>query len=267
MLCQRVQLDSGNSHVYMEAYIANPLGDYVRDAILVIPGGGYGICCSDREGEPVAQAFMPYGFNAFVLHYSNATNSENVFPTQLIEASKAMQHIRKNADRYHINPDRVFVCGFSAGGHLAACLGAMWHHKLITSEIGEGINRPNGMVLVYPVISADYHISSFYNLLGTKTPTQQQLEMCSIENHVDDRSVPAFVVHSFNDELVDVRNSLALASAYKAADRIMELHIYPDAPHGFALGNAITSCNNPKWNNPSIAKWVEQAVSWMKCLP
>lgn len=86
--------------------------------------------------------------------------------------------------------------------------------------------------------------------------------MCSIENHVDSRSVPAFVMQTFNDELVDVRNALTLAQAYKEANLSMELHIYPDAPHGVALGNAITGYGNPKWENPAIAQWVRSAAFW-----
>ena len=262
MLYERIPLDADNPQVYLEVYVADPVGSYVRSAMLVIPGGGYATCCADREGEPIAQAFMPNGFNAFVLHYSTCTNSDKTFPAQLIEASKAMQHIRQNAARYNIDPNRVFVCGFSAGGHLAASLGTMWHLPEVTSVVPDGINKPTGMLLIYPVISGKYHLSSLRNLLGSSEPTEEQLAMCSIENHVDSRSVPAFVMQTFNDELVDVRNALTLAQAYKEANLSMELHIYPDAPHGVALGNAITGCGNPKWENPSIAQWVRSAAFW-----
>lgn len=267
MIYQKVFLDQEDPQVYLEVYAADPVGCFVRGAILVIPGGGYGNCCAEREGEPVAQAFMPYGFNAFVLHYSNASNSDKVFPAQLIEASMAMQHIRENAEYYNIDPHRVFVCGFSAGGHLAACLGTMWHLPQVSTKFLNDINKPDGMVLVYPVISTEFHSFSFHNLLGSKAPTARQLEMCSVERHVDHRSIPAFVVHTFNDDVVDVRNALVLANAYKMADRVMELHIYPDAPHGSALGNAITACGKAKWDNPAIAGWVELAACWMRSLP
>ena len=262
MLYEKVCLDPENPHVCLEVYAAESVGSYVRSAILIIPGGGYATCCADREGEPIAHAFLPHGFNAFVLHYSTTANSGRTFPAQLIEASKAMRHIRQNAERYHIDPDRVFVCGFSAGGHLAASLGTMWHLPEVTAEVPEGINKPTGMMLIYPVISGKYHLFSLHNLLGSSEPTGEQLAMCSIENHVDSRSVPAFVMQTFNDELVDVRNALTLAQAYKEANLSMELHIYPDAPHGVALGNAITSCGNSKWENPAVAQWVSSAAFW-----
>lgn len=262
MFHQKVQLDTKNPQVFLEVFAAEPVGQFLRSAILVIPGGGYATCCADREGESIAQAFIPHGFNAFVLHYSTTTNSNKKFPAQLIEASKAMQHIRENAERYNIDPDRVFVCGFSAGGHLAASLGTMWHLPEVAQEVPNGINKPTGMILGYPVISGKFHQSSFQNLFGCEHPTAEQLDSCSIEKHIDARSVPAFVMHTFNDELVDIRNSLTLAAAYKEAGLLMEMHIYPDAPHGVALGTSITSCGNPKWENPAIARWIADAAYW-----
>ena len=124
MIFKKIQLDKDDENIYLEAYIADKTEGFTRNAILVIPGGGYGSVCSDREGEPIAMAFMPYGYNAFVLHYSVASVNKRTFPSQLIEASKAMKHIKDNAKEYNIDPERVFVTGFSAGGHLAATLGA-----------------------------------------------------------------------------------------------------------------------------------------------
>ena len=265
MIFKRIQLDPERADVYLDVYVADKTIKYTRKAILVIPGGGYGCVCSDREGEPIAMAFMPYGYNAFVLHYSVAKT--RAFPGQLIEASLAMKHIRDNAEEYGIDPERVFVTGFSAGGHLCASLGTMWHKKEIYEAIDMpyGYNRPTGMMPVYPVITADprySHAGSFKNLLGTDTPTQEELDACSIEKQVDERSAPAFIVHTSNDQLVNVRNSLLLANAYAEQGMKFELHVYPDSPHGAALGNAITAQGNEKWDNPEIAKWIAQAAAW-----
>ena len=248
MIFKRIFLDENKEDVYLDIYVADKMArnfnegspEYVRNAILVIPGGGYGNVCSDREGEPIAMAFMPHGYNAFVLHYSVARS--RTFPGQLIEASLAMKHIKDHADEYNINPDKVFVTGFSAGGHLAASLGTMWHKKEVYDAIDMpfGYNKPAGMMLVYPVISGDpsiYHGGSFFNLLGTDTPTKEQLDMCSIEKNVDENSAPVYMVHTSNDNAVNVKNSLVLADAYASAGKTFELHIYPDAPHGMALGN------------------------------
>ena len=134
MICKRVNFEGEGKNVYLDVYVANPLENAKRKAILVIPGGGYNFV-SDREGEVVAQAFMPYGYNAFVLNYSVASESEDLFPRQLIQASKAMKYIKDNADEFDIDPDKVFVVGFSAGGHLTGSLATMWDLKEIYDEI------------------------------------------------------------------------------------------------------------------------------------
>lgn len=271
MICKRVQLDEEDENVYLEVYAADKVGDFVRNAILVIPGGGYSAVCADREGEPIAMAFLPYGYNAFVLHYSVKSNSDRIFPSQLIQASKAVKHIKDYADAYNIDPEKVFVTGFSAGGHLAASLGTMWDKKEIYDAVDMpyGYNKPAGMMLVYPVISADDgfgDFESFYNLWQCPELTQEQKDAVSIEKHVTDKSCPAYIVHTSNDENVNVKNSLALAEAYAAAGRTFELHVYPDGPHGMALGNRITRCGVEKWENPCFAKWVENAVLWAERL-
>ncbi len=265
MIFKRIQLDPEKEDIYLDIYVADKTKNFTRKAILVIPGGGYGCVCSDREGEPIAMAFMPYGYNAFVLHYSVARTKK--FPGQLIEASLAMKHIRDNAEEYGIDPEKVFVTGFSAGGHLCASLGTMWHKKEIYDVIDMpyGYNRPTGMMPIYPVISGldvGRHFGSFKNLLCTDEPTEEELISCSIEKQVDERAVPAFIVHTSNDELVSVKNSLLLANAYADKGMKFELHVYPDSPHGVALGNKITSHGNEKWEDPEIAKWIAQAAAW-----
>lgn len=268
MIYKKIQLDKNDESIFLEIFAAEKAGDYIRDAILVIPGGGYGCVCADREGEPIAMAFMPYGYNAFVLHYS--VGRKRPYPAQLIEASLAMKHIKDNAAEYNINPERVFVTGFSAGGHLAASLGTMWHRKEVYDATGMpyGYNKPTGIMPVYPVITANEygHQASFKNLWCTDNPTKEQLDYTSAELHVDENSAPAFIMHTSNDVVVPVQNSLLFAEAYAKNKLLFELHIYPDAPHGVALGNEITGCGNTKWLNSSIAKWVEHAAEWAKSI-
>ncbi len=261
MIYKKIMLDENDESVFLEAYIADKVGDFVRNAILVIPGGAYRMVCSNREGEPIAMAFMPHGYNAFVLHYSAG---KKAFPAHLIQASMAMKHIKDNASEYNINPDRVFTVGFSAGGHLAASLGTMWDRKEIYDSVDMpyGYNKPTGMMLIYPVISAKYHLFSFERLFMDENVSEEKLEMCSIENCVNEKSSPAYILHTSNDEVVDVRNSLTLANAMAQKQIKFEMHIYPDGPHGVALGNEITKCGNEKWCNPCIADWVINAVKW-----
>jgi len=265
MITKRVYFDNINKDVYLDIYVADRLSDFTRKAILVLPGGGYGAVSSSREGEPIAMAFIPHGYNAFVLHYT--VGRKKTYPSQLLEASMAMKYIKEHANEFNIDPEKVFVVGFSAGGHLAGSLGIMWHKEEIYQAIDMhyGYNKPAGMMLIYPVVSgvaAYSHAGSFKNLLGTDSPEKERLAECSLELNVSKESVPLFLVHSSNDHTVDVRNSLCLAEKYKEEGLLFEMHIYPDSPHGFALSNSITHCGVKKWQNPAIAKWVEHAVEW-----
>lgn len=266
MIFERIPLEINGYHAYMDAYIMDRPGAF--DGMLVIPGGGYYGVCSDREGEPIAMTFQAHGRNCFVLHYSVRSETDAVFPQQLIEASLAMQYIRNHAEKFHINSNRVFVVGFSAGGHLAGSLGTLWHLPEVTAAIGDasGVNRPTGMLLCYAVLTAiapDAHEGSIYNLFGTEHPTDTQRALAALEQHVDDRTAPAFLMHTVADRTVPVQNALRMAGALTAAGVPYELHIYPNGPHGVALSNFITSGGNPELADPAVALWVDHAVYWM----
>lgn len=263
MISERIYLKEGNDNVWLDTYVPDGVEGFTRKAILVIPGGGYGAVCSEREGEPIALAFLPYGYCAFVLHYSVGNGAK--YPDQLIEASLAMKHIRENADKYNIDKENVFAVGFSAGGHLAGSLATFWHRPEISEVVQGGVNKPTGAMLIYPVVSGNpeiYHGGSFKNLWNCEQPTDEQLEYASLEKHIDQNTAPMFIMHTSNDQLVDVRNSLRLGEALKAAGHTFEMHIYPKAPHGVALGNEITALGRDYHINTAIAKWVKQAAFW-----
>ncbi len=263
MIYSKVPLDAENENIFLECFIAKKIPYFTRKAILVIPGGGYANVCHDREGEPIAMAFMAHGYDAFVLHYSVASNSKDkFFPTQLIEASKAMKYIRDNAEEFGIDPDKVFATGFSAGGHLCASLGILWNLPEIYEAIDMpyGYNKPTGIIPVYPVING--HTGSFKNLLGTENPDKELLEKVQLVKYVSKESSPVFIMHTSNDQVVPVKNALELARAYADVGMMFELHVYPDGPHGVALGNEITNNNTEKYVDASIAKWVENAAYW-----
>ena len=260
MIHEKIMLFPENEQVYLDSYIADPVDDTPRKAILVIPGGGYGSLCSYREGEPIALAFFAQGYNAFVLHYT--VGRKKPFPAQLIEAAQAITHIRDHAAQYRIDPNAVFAVGFSAGGHLAASTAVLWKHPAVEEALGQlnGRNKPTGVMLMYPVICD--HYESFQNLWCSDTPTEEQLKTSALNNYVDADSAPAFMLHTANDEMVTVRNTLSMAGAYAAAGVPFETHIYPYGPHGMALANAVTEDGRREWNDPAIAEWVHHAVVW-----
>ena len=266
MKYEKILLDEG---VYLESYIADKNPWYKRKAMLVIPGGGYEFVDNFVEGDPVALAYLPYGFNAFVLRYT--VDRSKAFPGQLIEASKAMKYIRDHAEEYGMDPEEVYVIGFSAGGHLCASLATMWMRKEISDAVPMpyGYNKPKGVILMYPVITGNpefSHRDSFRNLLCDNNPTEEQLKSVSLENFVNEDTVPAYIAHGTADDCVPVENSLIMASAYTKAKVPYELHIYPNRRHGFGLGNEITGQNTDYHIGENISRWVEETVIWMKTL-
>lgn len=237
-----------------------------RDAILIIPGGGYSCVASDREGENIAIAFNALGYACFVLDYSVKPNA--VFPRPLIEASLAMVHIRENAEKYKVDPERVFVLGFSAGGHLAGSLGTRWHIPEVANAINApfGTNKPTGMVLCYPVLCwfDKTNKGTFINAFGTETPTPEQVEMISLENGLTkENTPPAFLWHTASDNLVNVQNTLKMATALSEANIPFEVHIFPDGPHGMALGTDVTGAS-PTMINDRVAEWPRLVDGWIK---
>lgn len=232
-----------------------------RASILICPGGGYTFT-SDREAEPIALNFVSRGYNAFVLRYSVAPAR---YPTALLEVSAAMALIRSRAEEWNVRKDAVIVCGFSAGGHLGCSLGAFWNEPFIEQTLGieHGQNRPDGMILCYPVITSGpfAHRGSFDNLVADGG--DELLSKVSLEHRVGGQTPPAFIWHTFDDEAVPVENSLLLASALRKAEVPFELHIYPTGVHGLSLCNDLTS-RKPEQNNPHAATWFKLCDQWLR---
>lgn len=174
-----------------------------------------------------------------------------------------MKFIRESADRYATDAGRIFVIGFSAGGHLAAMLGTMYASKYVTDalDMPENYAKPTGMILSYPVISGGEfaHRGSFDSLLGDKKDDAEMLSYLSLENRVTDGTVPAFIWHTADDTCVPVENSLMFASALSAHKVPFELHIFPHGEHGASLGNELVG----RKPNP-LESWFFDAVEWMK---
>ena len=258
-------LKKGDREVYIETYVPTPSCPNVpvRPAVIIFPGGGYG-ALSPREAEPIAHAFNAQGYAAFVLWY---TISPGEFPCALLEAAWTVDHVRKNAEKWYIDPNKILVCGFSAGGHLAASIGTLWDSPEVRDVLGfkNKEARPNGMMLSYPVISSGEFIEhgSFNNLLGSKAADSNLRARLSLENAVTSETPPAFIWHTAMDPLVPVENSLLMASALSANSVPFELHILPHGWHGLALCRPQTGETNLlHW----ISNWTEHAAKWVETL-
>lgn len=243
---------------YLETYILS--GNKKRGAVLICPGGGYART-SDREAEPIAMQFTAKGYHAFVLYYSVAPNRH---PKPLLDVSRAMCLIRQNCDKWNIDRNKIAVCGFSAGGHLAASLGIHYDKSYLTTEgIVAGENRPDAMILAYPVITMKEfrHNGSKENLLG-KDAKEELINELSLETQVSEKTPPAFIWHTVEDQSVPVENSLMLACALQEKKIPFELHIYPNGPHGLSLANEETDSGS-MGSYPHVSGWINLCIDWL----
>jgi len=270
MTCETIYLRPDDKDVRLETYVSKKSGDMwwtpPRPCMLILPGGAY-YFLAEREAEPAAKAFLAEGFNCFVLYYSLGEKAE--FPRPLQDVSLAIAYLKKNCKKYNIDPERIFVLGFSAGGHLAAAAGTMWNREFAAFEGMEpGENRPAGMVLCYPVATLGKYTHEFSRsmVMGTANATAAQSEIYSPEKQVDADTVPAFIWHTADDEDVNVKNSLLMASSLIEKGIPTELHIYPHGHHGISVATREIECGNPTNVDPHVASWVRDCIGFLKLI-
>lgn len=233
-----------------------------RPAVIICPGGGYEYC-SVREAEPVALRFAAYGISAFVLRYSCVGK---MFPTALLEAAAAMAYVRENSEELGVDPQKIMICGFSAGGHLAASLAVHWKKPFISEILGRNAEtfRPNGAVLCYPVITSGEkrHDGSIVNIVGQNYP-EELMETVSLEKQVSADTPPVFLWHTADDGSVPVENTLLFASALAKNKIPFACHIFESGVHGLALCDD-TTAGYEGHLNPDCAQWFGMAADWIK---
>ncbi len=237
-----------------------------RTAVVICPGGGYGFLADDHEGKQVAEYFNTLGITAFVLKYRIVAKDRPapLHPAPLEDAQRAIRLVRANAKEYGVDPKRVGIMGFSAGGHLASS--ATTHFDEGNAKSEDGVEkqscRPDFSVLAYPVISMEdgtTHGGSKRNLLGDK-PDPKLVELMSNEKQVTKNTPPVFLFHTSEDTAVFPENSIRFYAALKKAGVPVELHIYEKGKHGVGLGR------DPKWTGgeKSIATWPDRLTDWLK---
>lgn len=208
-------------------------------AVLVVPGGGY-CFVSPTEAEPVAKVFYQAGYNAFVLTYTvNPLMNAPLNTQPLADISRAVRFIRAQAEDFRIDPGRLAVCGFSAGGHLCASLAVHWADVDDPSPAYAGIpNRPDAAILCYPVITSGpfAHRPSFQALLG-EDASAGELAYMSLENHVTQATPPCFLWQTMEDDCVPVENSYLFAKALRAKGVPFAHHVFTKGPHGLSVAN------------------------------
>ena len=237
----------------------------LRPAVIICPGGAYRECAG-REGEPYALRFLAMGYQAFVLAYSVAPAR---FPRSLLELAEAVALVRERAPLWQIDPERIFVCWSSAGGHLAGCLGVHWDKAFVqegSGRRGEEI-RPDGLILCYPVISAEEyaHEGSVKNLLGERWEDPGLRDLISLEKQAGRQVPPVFLWHTGEDRTVAAENSLLFAGALRRAGVSVEIHLFSGGRHAMALADEDTALDpDGEYADPGAAKWTELAGLWVK---
>ncbi len=227
-------------------------------AVIVIPGGGYGVVVYQGEGVATAKALAEKGVAAFVLKYR--LPSDAIMPDKKIgplqDAQQALKLVRDNAAKWGIDKAKIGIMGFSAGGHLASTAATHFEKAYIENSSQTSL-RPDFQVLIYPVISMQdslTHGGSRDNLLG-KTPSRQDADLFSNELQVRANTPPAYLTHAADDKLVDVDNSIVYFQKLRRLKVPVEMHIYPKGDHGFIF-------RHPGWMEPLFA-WMK-ANNWLK---
>lgn len=260
------QLDNGGFEPYLTTYLLDNYEEVdsnrKRPLVLICPGGAYEYL-SPREAEPIALRMNALGFHAAVVTY---TAKPKQFPVAACDLAEAVYYARSHADEWHILADRIVVCGFSAGGHLAATLGCYWNSPVLLNFLPYKPQdiQPNALLLSYPVITSDErfcHEGSIVNVMGSNCIDRS---IVSLEKHVSKTVPETFIWHTFADQAVPVENSLLFADALRKAGVPFEYHLFARGSHGLALATEETSARNGNTVEAECAVWPDLFAAWMK---
>ena len=255
-MCEKYKLYTdnrlGDSALKVEISVYKPHIQVGHGCVIVFAGGAYACRCA-YEDVAYAQYINALGLTAFVVDYRCAPN---YFPSALLDARTAVRFVRKNAEKFNIDPNKIAVMGSSAGGHLCALL-STYREKLANEELTENYDvdyLPSAQILCYPVISARsdiIHEGSYRNLLGELF---EQKNSYSPDLIADQDTPPAFIWHTFEDSAVNVINSYAYAEKLKQVGVVTELHVFPYGAHGENLGN----------KNQHVGQWKKLFENWLR---
>ncbi|MCQ2457053.1 MAG: alpha/beta hydrolase [Clostridia bacterium] len=221
--------------------------------VIAFPGGGYG-GLADYEGDPIAEYFQSQGYYSFSVTYRVDPYR---YPAITDDGARAVRWVRYHADELGIDPEKIAVVGFSAGGHLACFTATHFDDGKEGDEIDAVSSRPNAAILCYPVVTLTYpytHEGTRLNLLSGNPDIDKLAFEFSGENSVTGRTPPMFIWHNIDDSLVPVENSLHLAEVLSKAKIPYELHLFPKGDHGGGLA----------FNVPGDRNWAPLAAEWLK---
>ena len=232
--------------------------DGPRAAVVVCPGGGYGMLAKGHEGHDIGVWLNSQGVSAFVLTYRHAPRYRH--PVPMLDVQRAIRTVRARAAEWNVDPARIGVWGFSAGGHLASTAATKFDDGRPDAEdpVERVSCRPDFAILAYPVIvlgESFTHKGSQKNLLGERWEDPELVRLMSSEKHVSERTPPCFLFHTTTDTPVPPEHSLAFYQALRKAKVPAEMHIYEQGPHGVGLGND---------KHPALKSWPDRLAAWLR---
>ena len=245
----------GGENVMMHRY--SPEEKKGDGAVIIFPGGGYNHR-APHEGEPYALALNEMGIEAFVVEYRV---SPNRYPAPLSDAREAVRVVRKNADSWHINPDKIAVMGSSAGGHLAAlCSTSKWDMPN-DENLPWDYYLPNAEILCYPVTDIQSHSGSYNELLGEMVNDEKAVWSVTPTYQVEeDTAIPTFIWHTSPDNVVDIKGTYRFATRLSELGAAVEMHVYPVGGHGLGLANGLYGRATEEY----VQVWIKDLEHWLK---
>lgn len=278
MIHEKIYLRKNREDVYMTTYILDQSSEFLQDlkrpTVVICPGGAY-MMISEQEGEPVALTFNSLGYNAVVVNYSTYSegrgglpnpadmhrNENSIFPNPMLDIKAAMETLIENADKWHIDPEQLILCGFSAGGHNCAMYSVYYKEY--------NMPKPFATILGYPL--TDYR--EVYKGNGTKMCnmgingneiiSESDLDMLSAPLHVTKDTPQMFIWTTATDMMVPCYNSVKMAMALTENNVPVELHMFDRGPHGISVANESSAIINAQVK-PHINQWVSLCDNWLK---
>ena len=267
MICEKIDL-YGDHRVMLYTYIqkwTTVPGHYPRrGGVMVLPGGAY-MMHSPSEGEPVAAAFAAAGYNAYLLKYSIGEHA--VFPNSVADVCRTLKYIRQRAGEWGQDENKLALCGFSAGGHVAACAGTMWSRADVLEASGctgeEG--KPNGLILCYPGITVDIEgQGEMFQLLAGDRTLPELRDIASAEKWVGKHTPPVFLWNGYHDKIVPVEHGLKFMTALAEQDVPFECHTYMNGEHAGALNTPASSLGAAEREDPHTARWMGDCLGFLR---
>lgn len=253
-----------DGRVNLQTYIPEITDGPEMPALVVLPGGAW-VYLEPSEGEMVALTFIKERYACFVLNYSVGDYSE--FPNPLLEISWAISTIRQNAERWHIDPNKIAVAGFSAGASVASMSATQWNTPFLAEKLQVPSEKlkPNAAILAYGCNDLSTIFDNEDDDLIIPAPgkiTADRTPQIDVVNYVTKDTAPIFFYHCRYDKLVPVKNTWLLASKMEELGLPFEMHIFQSGHHGMSVNNALTIEKNAI--DPSVSQWVSLCLSWLE---